>query len=65
MLKKSLTLFLLLFLINCGGGGGGGEGSGTGPSNDPPVASFSANPLSGSAPLNSNLCFNIYKYYNT
>ena len=51
MLKKSLTLFLLLFLINCGGGGGGGEGSGTGPSNDPPVASFSANPLSGSAPL--------------
>ena len=51
MLKKSLTLFLLLFLINCGGGGGGGESSGTGPSNDPPVASFSANPLSGSAPL--------------
>ena len=52
MLKKSLSLFLLLFLINCGGGGGGGDDdSGTGPSNDPPVASFSANPLSGSAPL--------------
>ena len=52
MFKKSLSLFLLLFLINCGGGGGGGgEDSGTGPSNDPPVASFSANPLSGSAPL--------------
>ena len=51
MLKKSLSLFLLLFLINCGGGGGGGEDPGTGPSNDPPVASFSANPLSGSAPL--------------
>tara|TARA_B100001173_G_scaffold148549_1_gene128826 strand:+ start:173 stop:1207 length:1035 start_codon:yes stop_codon:yes gene_type:complete len=51
MLKKSLTLFLLLFLINCGGGGGGGEDPGPGPSNDPPVASFSANPLSGSAPL--------------
>ena len=52
MLKKSLSLFLLLFLINCGGGGGGGDDdSGTGPSNDPPVAIFSANPLSGSAPL--------------
>ena len=51
MYKKSLSLFLLLFLINCGGGGGGGEDSGPGPSNDPPVASFSANPLSGSAPL--------------
>jgi len=51
MLKKSLSLFLLLFLINCGGGGGGGEDPGPGPSNDPPVASFSANPLSGSAPL--------------
>ena len=51
MLKKSFSLFLLLFLINCGGGGGGGDDSGTGPSNDPPVASFSANPLSGSAPL--------------
>ena len=51
MFKKSLSLFLILFLINCGGGGGGGEDSGPGPSNDPPVASFSANPLSGSAPL--------------
>tara|TARA_B100000900_G_C20582582_1_gene718175 strand:- start:1117 stop:2154 length:1038 start_codon:yes stop_codon:yes gene_type:complete len=52
MFKKSLSLFLLLFLINCGGGGGGGgEDPGPGPSNDPPVASFSANPLSGSAPL--------------
>jgi|TARA_B100001093_G_scaffold285641_1_gene272852 PKD repeat protein len=51
MFKKSLSLFLLLFIINCGGGGGGGEDPGPGPSNDPPVASFSANPLSGSAPL--------------
>ena len=51
MLKKSLSLFLLLFLINCGGGGGGGDDSGTGPSNDPPLASFTANPLSGGAPL--------------
>ena len=51
MLKKSFSLFLLLFLINCGGGGGGGEDSGTGPSNDPPLASFTANPLSGGAPL--------------
>ena len=50
MFKKSLSLFLLLFLINCGGGGGG-EDPGPGPSNDPPVAIFSANPLSGSAPL--------------
>jgi len=51
MLKKSLSFFLLLFLINCGGGGGGGDDPGPGPSNDPPIASFSANPLSGSAPL--------------
>ena len=51
MLKKSLSLFLLLFLINCGGGGGGGDDSGTGPSNDPPVAIFTGNPLSGGAPL--------------
>ena len=51
MFKKSLSLYLLLFLINCGGGGGGGEDPGPGPSNDPPVAIFSANPLSGSAPL--------------
>jgi len=55
MFKKSLSLFLLLFLINCGGGGGGGDDSGgTGPSNDPPVASFSATPLSGGAPLSVN-----------
>ena len=52
MLKKTLSLFILLFLISCGGGGGGGDDSGgTGPSNDPPVAIFSANPLSGGAPL--------------
>ena len=52
MSKKLLSFFfLLLFIINCGGGGGGGEDSGPGPSNDPPVAIFSANPLSGSAPL--------------
>ena len=51
MLKKSFSLFLLLFLINCGGGGGGGEDPGTGPSNDSPLASFTANPLSGGAPL--------------
>ena len=51
MFKKSLSLFLLLFLINCGGGGGGDDSGGTGPNNDPPVAIFSANPLSGSAPL--------------
>lgn len=55
MHKKPLSLFLLLFLINCGGGGGGGDNSGgTGPSNDPPVASFSATPLSGGAPLSVN-----------
>jgi len=55
MFKKSLSLFLLLFLINCGGGGGGGDDSGgTGPNNDPPVASFSASPLSGAAPLAVN-----------
>ena len=55
MFKKALSLFTLLFLINCGGGGGGGDDSGgTGPSNDPPVASFSANPLSGGAPLAVN-----------
>jgi len=55
MYKKSLSLFLLLFLINCGGGGGGGDDSGgTGPSNDSPVASFSATPLSGGAPLSVN-----------
>ena len=52
MLKKTLSLFILLFLISCGGGGGGGDDSGgTGPSNDPPVAIFTANPLSGGAPL--------------
>ena len=51
MFKKSLSIFLL-FMISCGGGGGGGDDSGgTGPSNDPPVASFTANPLSGGAPL--------------
>ena len=39
-------------MISCGGGGGGGDDSGgTSPSNDPPVASFTANPLSGGAPL--------------
>ena len=55
MFKKALSLFILLLLINCGGGGGGGDDSGgTGPSNDPPVASFSANPLSGGAPLAVN-----------
>ena len=55
MFKKALSLFILLFLINCGGGGGGGDDSGgTGPSNDPPVASFSATPLSGGAPLSVN-----------
>ena len=52
MFKKTLSLFILLFLISCGGGGGGGDDSGgTGPSNDPPVAIFTANPLSGGAPL--------------
>ena len=51
MLKKTLSLFILLFLISCGGGGGGGDDSGTGPSNDPPVAIFTGNPLSGGAPL--------------
>ena len=39
-------------MISCGGGGGDGDDSGgTSPSNDPPVASFTANPLSGGAPL--------------
>ena len=53
--QKALSLFILLLLINCGGGGGGGDDSGgTGPSNDPPVASFSATPLSGGAPLAVN-----------
>ena len=54
MFKKALSLFIIIFLINCGGGGGGdgGDDSGsTGPSNDPPVALFTANPLSGGAPL--------------
>ena len=51
MFKKSLSIFLLLFMISCGGGGGGDDSGGTGPSNDPPVASFTANPLSGGAPL--------------
>ena len=52
MFKKTLSLFILLILISCGGGGGGGDDSGgTGPSNDPPVAIFTANPLSGGAPL--------------
>jgi PKD repeat protein len=52
MFKKSLYVFLLFFMISCGGGGGDGDDSGgTSPSNDPPVASFTANPLSGGAPL--------------
>ncbi len=39
-------------MISCGGGGGGGDDSGgTSPTNEPPVAIFSANPLSGGAPL--------------
>ena len=46
-----MPIFVLLFLINCGGGGGGGDDPGPGPSNDPPVANFSATPLSGGAPL--------------
>lgn len=61
MLRKSLSLVLLFILLSCGGGGGGGDssgggdgggdGGGTGPTNDPPVAQFSATPLSGNAPL--------------
>ena len=48
-------LTMSLLVAACGGGGGGGDDSGgTGPSNDPPVASFSANPLSGGAPLAVN-----------
>ena len=51
MYRKLMPIFVLLFLINCGGGGGGGDDPGPGPSNDPPVANFSATPLSGGAPL--------------
>ena len=51
MFRKIMPIFVLLFLINCGGGGGGGDDPGPGPSNDPPVANFSATPLSGSTPL--------------
>jgi PKD repeat protein len=50
MFRKLMPIFVLLFLINCGGGGGGGDDPGPGPSNDPPVANFSATPLSGSTP---------------
>ena len=59
MFKKILSLILFSFIISCGGGGGGdasgggddGDGGGTGPVNDPPVASFTATPLSGNVPL--------------
>ena len=51
MFRKLMPIFVLLFLINCGGGGGGGDDPGPGPSNDPPVANFSATPLSGGTPL--------------
>lgn len=47
MFKNSVLFLLLLLLINCGGGGGGG----TDPNDDPPVARFSASPISGEAPL--------------
>ena len=53
MIKKLLPLFLII-MISCGGGGGGGgddSGGGTGPTNDPPVAIFTATPTSGNAPL--------------
>ena len=53
MLKKLLPLFLII-MIGCGGGGGGGgddSGGGTGPTNDPPVAIFTASPTTGNAPL--------------
>ena len=54
MLKKILPL-LLIIMIGCGGGGGGGggddTGGGTGPTNDPPVAIFTATPTTGNAPL--------------
>jgi PKD repeat protein len=50
---KGVFLLILLgilfpvLLVSCGGGGGGGGNSGT----QPPVAGFSASPVSGPAPL--------------
>jgi PKD repeat protein len=47
-----IVLSALALLSACGGGGGGGGGSPTPPPiNNPPVASFTANPSSGTAPL--------------
>ena len=56
------SLFVLpvvsLGLASCGGGGGGdggGSGSNAAPLNSPPVASFTATPSSGTAPLSVQL----------
>ncbi len=50
---KRLVLLFWIVLLSCGGGGGGGsdDGGGTGPTDQAPVAQFTASPLSGSVPL--------------
>jgi len=46
-LRIGVALLVAVVLSACGGGGGGGGGS----ANQPPVASFTASPSSGDAPL--------------
>ena len=46
-----IVLVTSLLVSACGGGGGGGGGSSTPAPNTPPVASFTATPSSGTAPL--------------
>jgi PKD repeat protein len=49
--KMSLLFTAIALLAGCGGGGGGGDGPVTPPLNTPPVASFTATPSSGAAPV--------------